>query len=60
MLVQLQVLLWQVLVQLRVLLWQVLVQLRQVLQQEQRLLLFCHKRSKRKQPTERPRELIFS
>ena len=32
----------------------------QVLQQAQRLLLFCHKLSKRTQPTRQLRELIFS
>ena len=35
-------------------------QQQQVLQQAQRLLLFCHKLSKRTQPTRQLRELIFS
>jgi hypothetical protein len=35
-------------------------QQQQVLQQAQRLVLFCHKLSKRTQPTRQLRELIFS
>jgi hypothetical protein len=39
---------------------QVQVQQRRGLQRVQRLLLFCHKQSKRTQPTRQLRELIFS